>query len=202
MVFDRFTAGLLLVAACTGESSTRPSDSVRPPAATGSETTDASETSAEASDRRVSLLSWSFEPASADCNSWPTFGGESIRAAPPRSGAYSCKICSDGSGTDIGVFRDVGAVPAGHYELSAWVRKRSSTSSAPKTAFVRTFAVTSSGTTSAEDLPLEITDDWKPLVTSIDLPIGASELRVVVAGVSVDTADRCMFVDDVSLVRG
>jgi hypothetical protein len=145
------------------------------------------------------LLSWGFEPASADCNGWPARGADTIRAAPPRSGAYSCKVCSNGTSAEISLAREVGAVPRGSYVLTAWVRKRVQ-NEAPPEAVARIEATVGGVPVSATTQTVPIRDEWDRLEATLDLPGEASNLRVTIGAPSAEKA-HCLFVDDVTLVR-
>ena len=146
------------------------------------------------------LLSWGFEPASADCNGWPVLGADAIRATPARSGGYSCKLCADGSAEGLGIIRDVGAVPAGRYVLTAWVRKRIQ-NAAPGEALARIDAETEGGLAVSAVAPtVAVRDEWDRLEATLDLAAGASNLRLTIGSASA-AADRCLFVDDVTIVR-
>ncbi|MBX3209862.1 MAG: hypothetical protein KF764_32830 [Labilithrix sp.] len=146
------------------------------------------------------LLSWSFEPASADCNGWPAFGADAIRASPPRTGAYSCKVCSDGTTARLGLFRDLGAAPAGRYVLSAWVRKRAE-NAAPPSALARIDAATASGVVVSALAPtVAVREAWERLEATLDLASEASNVRVTVAAEEA-APERCLFIDDVELIR-
>jgi len=146
------------------------------------------------------VLSWGFEPASADCNGWPVLGADAIRATPARSGAYSCKLCSNGSAEGLGLVRDVGPVPAGRYVLTAWVRKRIQ-NAAPGEALARFDAETEKGDAVSAVAPIvAVRDEWDRLETTIDLKDGASNLRLTVGSASAEI-DHCLFVDDISIIR-
>lgn len=153
-----------------------------------------------ASADRAPLLSWSFEPASGDCNGWPAPGADAIRASPARSGAYSCKVCSDGSSSSLGLVRDLGAASAGRYVLSAWVRKRAA-NAAPAEALARIDAATEGGAAVSAVAPaVPVRDAWDRLEATLDLATDATNVRVTIAA-PVDEAGRCLFVDDVELER-
>ena len=207
MVTKRIIAGLLLVTGCAAEASEAgrdaPADSskgirgaevptVTPPAPAAP--------AGNAPAEEAPLLSWGFEPASADCNGWPVLGADAIRASPARSGTYSCKVCSDGSASDLGLARDLGAVPAGRYVLTAWVRKRPQ-NAAPGEALARIEAATRSGEAVVAVAPsVSVREEWDRLEATLDLAEGASSLRLTI-GAHSEEADRCLFVDDVTLVR-
>ena len=145
------------------------------------------------------LLSWSFEPASGDCNGWPVHGADAIRAIPAHSGTYSCKVCSNGSAPDLGLMRDLGEVPSGRYVLTAWIRKRIQTA-APSEALAQIDATVNGGPVSVKTSSVAVRDEWDRLEATLDLAQGASNLRVTIGAPSAE-AERCLFVDDVSLVR-
>jgi hypothetical protein len=149
------------------------------------------------------LLDWSFEPASPDCNGWSVAGAEAIRASPPRSGAYSCKVCANGNEPSASLTRDLGAVPPGRYTLTAWVRKRLQTA-APEEAHARIEAQTWAGQAIASLTPRSVVhEEWERLEATLDLSGeagGAAGLRVVIGSPAVE-AERCLFIDDVTLRR-
>jgi hypothetical protein len=145
------------------------------------------------------LLAWGFEPASADCNGWAVRGADAIRASPPRSGAYSCKLCATGNTIDLGLDRELGAVPRGRYVLSAWVRKRPQ-NAAPSEAIARIEADASGVTRRAEAIPVAVREEWDRLETTLDLDDDATNLRITI-GAPTAEAERCLFVDDVLLTR-
>lgn len=145
------------------------------------------------------VLAWSFEPASPDCNGWAVSGAGALRASPPRSGAYSCKLCSDGSARELTLARDVGSVPPGHYALELWVRRRVQ-NAGPAEARARLDAVVASGARSASAPAVAVRDAWDRLETTLDLAEPASDLRLTVAAPA-DATERCLFVDDVLLTR-
>ena len=145
------------------------------------------------------LLSWSFEPASADCNGWKVLGADAIRATPPRSGTYSCKVCATGAAPDLHIEHSLGAVGVGRYRMTAWVRRRSQTA-APGEATATLDADTGSGTRVASAPVVVVGDDWGRLETTIDLTDGATALRVTIGSPAAE-AERCLFVDDVSVFR-
>src|SRR5688572_13615776 len=57
------------------------------------------------------VVGWDFEAASADCNGWTASGATAIRAIPSHSGAYACKLCSDGSAPHMKLTRRVAGLP-------------------------------------------------------------------------------------------
>lgn len=153
---------------------------------------------AEDDDADEPLLSWSFEPASKDCNGWPVLG-DAIRAAPSRSGAYSCKVCANGSSSGLGLSRALGAVEPGRYVLTAWVRKRANTA-APPAATARMEADTSSGLVSAVASSVIVREAWDRLEVVLELTGGASSLHFTIGSPAAE-AGRCLFIDDVSVAR-
>jgi len=143
----------------------------------------------------VPLLDWSFESASPDCNGWPVSGSDAaIRAIPAKTGSYSCKVCSNGSTTDIAVSRAIGKVAAGHYTLSAYVRKRALTAAPGQAvARIRGKAVITSD-------PIDVREEWDRLQTSIDLTEDTDDLTISI-GSDDATTGNCLFVDDVVFTR-
>ncbi len=141
------------------------------------------------------LLAWSFEPASADCNGWMVKGAVAIRAIPARTGAYSCKLCADGTSEAITLTRDLGPVTAGRYELSAWVRKRAQ-NPAPPSALATFEASHASATT-----PLvSVREAWDSITTTLDLAEDSDRLRVSI-GSPLAAENECLFVDDVRVEK-
>ena len=218
MVTKRIIVGLFFVAGCAAEGSEAgrdaPIDSARdtrgaevptPPAPALDPTPDPAPGqggagTGDGAGAEPPLLSWGFEPASADCNGWPVLGADAIRATPARSGGYSCKLCSNGTAEGLGIVRDLGAVPAGRYVLSAWVRRRVQ-NAAPGEALARMDAETADGQAVSAVAPsVVVRDEWDRLEATIDLAEGASKVRLTIGSALAET-DRCLFVDDVSVVR-
>jgi hypothetical protein len=149
--------------------------------------------------RDEKLLAWSFEPASADCNGWPVLGAKAIRAIPSRSGAYSCKVCGDGSTPDLTISRPVGSVGPGRYVFSAWVRKRAATA-APAEATATIEAETPDGVVVVRGAaPVAVREEWDRVEAVVDLAAGATKLTVQIA--SPLASERCLFIDDVVVTR-
>jgi hypothetical protein len=188
-VSKRATLALVLLG-CTGEVAvpSRP-DSI--------ETADLP--SASIADTRESILAWGFEPASADCNGWPAAGALAIRASPPHSGAYSCKVCTTDAAPELRLSRAIADVHAGRYVLTAWVRKRVATA-APESAIARIEATTAAGDVVAVAPVVSVREAWDKLEATLDLPDDARELRVTIGGDGADP-DRCLLVDDVTVLR-
>jgi len=202
VVTKRIIASLVFVTGCTVEASDAgrdaSNDSARETRGAEVPTTPAPE--APATEVEPPVLSWGFEPASADCNGWPVLGADAIRASPARSGAYSCKVCSDGSTAGLGLARDVGAVPPGRYVLTAWVRKRIQ-NAAPGEAVARIEARTERGAdVSAVTPAVAVRYEWDRLEATIELAEAASNLRLTIGAESAE-AEHCLFVDDVTIVR-
>jgi len=75
----------------------------------------------ESASAEAELAAWSFEAASPSCNGWTARKGRAIRAAPPHSGSYACKLCaSAGGAAELSV--SLGDLSGGRYVVSAWVR--------------------------------------------------------------------------------
>ena len=203
MVTKRIIVGLLFVTGCAAEAADAGRDA---PSGSSRETRGAELPTAPPGERAPRsesdppLLSWGFEPASADCNGWPVRGADAIRASPARSGAYSCKLCSNGSADGVALIRDVGAVPAGRYVLNAWVRKRIE-NEGPGEALARIDAHTERGEQVSVVAPsVAVRYEWDRLEATLDLVEGASNLRLTIGPASAEP-DRCLFVDDVTIVR-
>lgn len=204
MVTKRIIVGLLFVTGCAAEASDAgrdaPTDSTRETRGAEVPTTPSPPPPSAAQAEEAPLLSWGFEPASADCNGWPVLGADAIRASPARSGAYSCKICSNGSTDGLSLARDVGAVPPGRYVLTVWVRKRIQ-NAAPGEAIARIDARTEGGSdVSAVTPSVAVRYEWDRLEATIELAEAATNLRLTVGAESAE-ADHCLFVDDVTVVR-
>lgn len=143
----------------------------------------------------VPLLDWSFESASPDCNGWPVLGSDAaIRAIPAKTGSYSCKVCSNGSSADIAVSRSIGKVTAGHYTLSAYVRKRAETA-APGQAVARI-----QGKAIITSDPVDVREEWDRIQTSIELTEETDDLTISIGSDDASTGN-CLFVDDVVFTR-
>jgi hypothetical protein len=198
-VTKRIASLLLVISACAAETSDRvPATTTdAPPPDDGAPTAELP----RAREEEAPLLAWSFEPASGDCNGWPVVGADAIRASPSRSGAYSCKVCSNGSAAGVGLMRDLGTVPSGRYVLTAWVRKRVQ-NAAPSEALAQLDATlgTTNAVVTASAPSVSIRDAWDRIETTLDLAEPASNLRVSIRAPSAE-ADRCLFVDDVTLTR-
>ncbi len=145
------------------------------------------------------VLLASFEPASADCNGWIADGARSIRSVPPRTGTYACKLCADGSREEIAIARDVGPVEAGRYVLTAWTRKRPQ-NPAPATTIATLEAVTGAGVVVAGANAVTVREEWDRLEATIDVPEGASALRVRIGSPLVES-EQCVLIDDVLIER-
>jgi len=210
VVTKRINALLLCcfcVSACAADPAREPSPSAKdtasaplPPAAHEDEPSTARAEPSIVSDRPIleePVLLWGFEPASPDCNGWPTSGAEAIRATPARSGNYSCKVCADGTSVAIAISHDLGALEAGHYVFNAWVRRRAVTA-APSEAFARVDADTHDGLVQATAPTVTIRDAWDLLEVPFDLATSATNVRVSI-GAPTAEAERCLFVDDVML---
>lgn len=145
------------------------------------------------------MLKATFEPASADCNGWIAEGAMSIRSVPARSGSYACKLCADGSRPDFALSREVGAPEPGRYVFRAYTRKRPQNEApAATTAFVE--ASRQGETIVVEANETRVRDDWDLLEAIVDVPEGATLLRVQVGAPAV-ARDQCVLVDDVSIER-
>ncbi|MBX3230551.1 MAG: hypothetical protein KIT84_02510 [Labilithrix sp.] len=149
----------------------------------------------------VPLLTWGFESASADCNGWPLLGAaSSIRAIPSRTGYYSCKVCADGSSSDLAVGRELGKVEKGDYTLSAFVRSRENTA-APSEALARVEAVDATGHVTVAVAPtIPVRGQWDRVTVRIDLPADAESVKIAIGSPNV-LAQTCLFVDDVTFSR-
>lgn len=145
------------------------------------------------------VLAATFEPASADCNGWLADGARSIRSVPPRSGTYACKLCADGSRTDIAIAREIGAVEPGRYVLTAWTRKRPE-NPAPTASIATLEAATDQGVVVADARTTSVRDEWDRLEATIDVPHGASALRVRIGSPLAET-NECVLIDDVVIER-
>lgn len=145
------------------------------------------------------VLEATFEPASADCNGWLAEGARSIRSVPARSGSYSCKLCADGSNSGFTLSHEIGAPDAGRYVFHAYTRKRpQNPAPAITNAFVE--AATREGTLVVAANETAVRDEWDRLEAVIEVPAGATSLRVQI-GTPVAASDECIVVDDVSIEK-
>lgn len=142
------------------------------------------------------IASWSFEPASADCNGWTVRGARGIRAAPPHSGAYACKLCADGEAETMSLSRRLSALEAGRYRVTAWVR-RLRASDVPVTARIA-LDRGSSSTAETADVPLH--ESWRALSDPLDLAAGVASAQVSISAIAGAPA-QCILVDDVVVER-
>jgi hypothetical protein len=145
------------------------------------------------------VLKATFEPASADCNGWVAEGARSIRSVPARSGSYACKLCADGSRPDFALSREVAAPEPGRYVFRAYTRKRPQNEApAATSAFVE--ASTESDTIVVQANETPVRDEWDLLEAFVDVPEGATSLRVQI-GTPAASSDQCVLVDDVSIEK-
>lgn len=145
------------------------------------------------------VLKATFEPASADCNGWVAQGARSIRSVPARSGSYACKLCADGSRADIAISHETGALAPGRYAFTAYTRKRPQNAApAVTTAYVE--ASTSEGTLVVAAKETSVRDEWDRLEAIVDVPDGASSLRVQI-GSPLVASDACFLIDDVAIEK-
>lgn len=145
------------------------------------------------------VLKATFEPASPDCNGWLADGARSIRSVPARSGSYSCKLCADGSNSGFTLSREVDAPEAGRYVFHAYTRKRpQNPAPAITNAFVE--AATREGTLVVAANETPVRDEWDRLEAVIEVPSGATSLRVQI-GAPTAASDECIVVDDVSIEK-
>lgn len=145
------------------------------------------------------VLNATFEPASPDCNGWVAEGARSIRSVPARSGSYACKLCADGSRSDFTLSREIGAPEAGRYAFRAYTRKRPQNDAPAATnAFVE--AATRDGTIVVAANETNVRDEWDLLEAIVDVPHGATSLRIQIGAPAV-ASDQCVLVDDVSIEK-
>jgi mannosyltransferase OCH1-like enzyme len=83
--------------------------------------------------------------------------------------------------------------------LTAWVRKRALTP-APSEALARIEADTPSGVVAAATSPVFVREAWDRLDATLDLATSASMVRVNVGSPAAEV-DRCLFIDDVTVVK-
>jgi hypothetical protein len=144
-------------------------------------------------------LKATFEPASGDCNGWIAEGARSIRSVPARSGSYACKLCADGSRPDFALSHEVRAPEAGRYVFRAYTRKRPQNEApAATSAFVE--AATQSDTVVVQANETRVRDEWDLLEAFVDVPEGATSLRVRIGAPAV-ASDQCVLVDDVTVEK-
>jgi hypothetical protein len=145
------------------------------------------------------LLRATFEPASADCNGWLAEGAHSIRSVPARSGSYACKLCADGTRADFALSREIESPESGRYVFRAYTRKRPQNQAPVATnAFVE--AATRGGTIVVAANETQVRDEWDLLEAIVDVPEGATSLRVQIGAPSA-ASEQCVLVDDVSIER-
>lgn len=145
------------------------------------------------------VLKATFEPASADCNGWLTEGARSIRSVPSRSGSYACKLCADGSSARFALSHETGSLEPGRYAFRAYTRKRPQNEAPAATnAFVE--AATKSGSVVFAANETSVRDEWDLLEAIVDVPDGATSLRVQIGAPAV-ASDQCVLVDDVSIEK-
>jgi hypothetical protein len=93
--------------------------------------------------------------------------------------------------------RRVGALEAGRYAVSAWVRRLGGSDDAPLAARVTLDAASSS---SGVDSSITLKDGWHALRDPLDLPADVASAHVTVAA-SPTTTGQCILVDDVVVER-
>ena len=149
-------------------------------------------------DRRpAAIMAATFEAASAACNDWEAVGADAIRSVPPHSGDYACRVCATGDRPELTLGRSAGPMSAGRYSLTAFVRTRPRRDAPPQiTATIE--ADTPTGMVTATS-PLVLGDSYAEVRVPIDLPQGATSVRVRIGAVA--TADECLLVDDVYLAH-
>jgi hypothetical protein len=145
------------------------------------------------------VLKATFEPASPDCNGWLAEGARSIRSVPARSGSYACKLCADGSRPDFALSHELRAPEPGRYVFRAYTRKRPQNEAPAATnAFVEAAARGETIVVTANEV--NVRDEWDLLEAIVDVPEGATSLRVQVGAPAV-ASEQCVLVDDVSIER-
>jgi len=146
-------------------------------------------------DGPLPVMSTSFEGASAACNDWAAQGADAIRSVPAHSGDYACRLCSTGESPELAIERHAGPLAAGHYALTAWVRKRPHRD-APGAVTALLEADTPIGVVRATS-PVVLGDAYAEVRVPIDLPRGVTSIRARIGAVA--TAAQCVLVDDVVL---
>lgn len=195
-VLKRIAVSLALTMGCA---SSDPSDGGRDVPVASEKETRGADLPVPAPVENKPLVDWSFEPASADCNGWTVAGAEGIRASPAHSGSYSCKMCSNGSEAGVGLTKELGAVPAGRYVLSAWVGGRPQ-NPAPNEAVARIEVDSPEGPRTITTPPTTVRTAWDHLEAVIDLDRDVTQFTFTIGSASA-AVDHCLFVDDVSLTR-
>ncbi|WP_146648377.1 hypothetical protein [Labilithrix luteola] len=145
------------------------------------------------------LLQGDFEAPSAACDGWRGEGTHTLRSVPPHSGEYACRVCTTSDAPDSAIENRAGLVPAGRYQLTAWVRAHP-TRPAPEGASATIEARTASGTR-VVTAPIVVGTDYAQITVTIDLEAPADVLRVRVGALSPAKAEQCILVDDVVLER-
>jgi hypothetical protein len=108
-------------------------------------------------------------------------------------------LCSNGSEPGLGLTKELGAVPAGRYRFSAWVRRRPQ-NPGPAEAVGRIEAAAPDGERIVVTPTIAVRNEWDRLAAAIDLDRGADSLRLTI-GTAVAEPSKCLFVDDVMLTR-
>lgn len=137
------------------------------------------------------VAAWGFEPASADCNGWQASGATSIRAAPPHSGAYSCKLCADGTREEIALSRRVGTLERGSYVVTAWLRRHG-----PSAAAVAARVALDADEPREGAAVSGVAGEWRTVRDALDAraAVASAHVRVVARGLA---RGECILVDDV-----
>lgn len=149
------------------------------------------------SDQASVVMSGTFERPSPVCNDWRTTGSSGLRAIPPRSGDYACRVCSNGFLSTIGLTQATGPLDAGSYRLSAWVRSRSDLA-APR-EMVASVSAQVDGEVHVVSATAPVLDEWREVQVPVELRAGADDVRVSFDA-SASRAE-CMFIDDVIFER-
>lgn len=145
------------------------------------------------------LLSADFEPPSPACNGWRGEGTSTVRSVPSRSGQYGCRVCTTTDAEDSAIENRARFVPAGRYELTAWVRAHPNWP-APEGASATIEARTASGTR-VVSTPIVVGSDYGEITATIDLDVPAEVVRVRVGALSPAKPGHCILVDDVAFDR-
>ena len=138
------------------------------------------------------IAGWDFEPASADCNGWTASGATAIRAIPSHSGAYACKLCSDGSAAAMKLTRRVAGLPKGNWVVSAWVRRHGRPASGAAAVAAR---ITLDEATERAGIPIPMEDEWFLLgeAHQSSHDVASTSLTIVATA----SSGGCILVDDV-----
>jgi hypothetical protein len=141
----------------------------------------------------------SFEDGVGGCGpGWKAFFGGLTRSSVARTGAWSCLICTNGSGVYLTATVDVPVVAGDSYYAEAWVH---APPSPPNTtgSIALQFEEVDGGPTYDEGAGTMPTADWALVNHVARVPGGATLLKFNVHAAANDGG--CLLVDDVGLYK-